>query len=306
MRVGADQVHGIWTILYAFFDAGGRLDRGLMRRQVEACIAAGSHGLACLGLATEVAKLSTPERRDVLAWMAEDIGGRRPFAVTIAESSAHGQADFAKAAADAGASFVILQPPPVPGLAEIEYLRFFGKVADAAPIPVAIQNAAAYIGIGLSVDGLKELHRQHPNVAILKAEGPAVEIATLVERTEGVFRVLNGRGGLELPDNLRAGCVGMIPALDCADRQVRLVEAWRGGKEEQAERIYGEVAPAILFVMQSIQHLLTYGKRLTALRMGLALAEVHDRAPAMPPTGFGIEALQRFARRLGPLPAAAG
>ena len=33
-----------------------------------------------------------------------------------------------------------------------------------------------------------------------------------VEDTDGAFRVFNGRGGMEITDNLRAGCVGMIPA----------------------------------------------------------------------------------------------
>jgi 2-keto-3-deoxy-L-arabinonate dehydratase len=302
MRVEPEDVQGIWTIVYAFFDAQGGLDRELMRRQVQACIAGGSHGLACLGLATEVVKLSLAERRELVEWLAEDAAGRVPFAVTIAEPTVEGQVAFARAAAELGASFVILQPPPVPGLAETEYLRFFGAVAEQSPLPVAIQNAAAYIGIGLSVDGLATLNRNHPNVSILKGEAPAVEIATLVERTRGVFRVLNGRGGLELPDNLRAGCVGMIPAPDCFERQVALVEAMARGEEAEAERIYEEIAPAIVFVMQSIQHLLTYGKRLTALRLGIPLEAVHDRAPSMPPTAFGVDATRRFARALGPLP----
>ena len=58
--------HGIYPILYAFFDAQGRLDRGAMRAQVEACVRHGAHGLAVLGLATETYKLQTPERRQVL------------------------------------------------------------------------------------------------------------------------------------------------------------------------------------------------------------------------------------------------
>ena len=44
--------HGIYPILYAFFDAQGRPDRALMRRQVEACLRHGAHGLAVMGLAT--------------------------------------------------------------------------------------------------------------------------------------------------------------------------------------------------------------------------------------------------------------
>lgn len=301
MRVEPGEARGIWPIVYAFFDAQERLDRELMRRQALACVAGRPHGIACLGLATETQKLSTAERREVLEWLAEDVAGRLPIAVTIAEPTVAGQIAFAKAAAEAGASFVILQPAPVTGLSELEHVRFFGRVAEASPIPVAIQNAAAYIGIGLSPDSLATLARNHANLRLLKGEGPAVEIAALVERTRGIFRVLNGRGGLELPDNLRAGCVGMIPAPDCFERQVALYEAFATGDEAGAEAIYREIAPAIVFVMQSIQHLLCYGKRLTALRLGVPLEQVHDRAPAMPPTAFGLAATRRFADALGPL-----
>jgi dihydrodipicolinate synthase/N-acetylneuraminate lyase len=301
MKVGQDEVEGIWTIVYAFFDKNERLDRALMRRQTKAVVAGRPHGIACLGLATEVVKLTTAERRQLMEWVAEDTEGALPLAVTIAEATVDGQIAFARAAAEVGASFVILQPPPVAGLAEIEYIRFFGRVAEASPIPVALQNAAAYIGIGLSPDGLATLARNHANLRLLKGEGPAVEIAATVERTAGVFRVLNGRGGLELPDNLRAGCVGMIPAPDCFERQVTLYEAFKAGRIDEAEAIYREIAPAIVFVMQSIQHLLCYGKRLTAARLGIPFEDVHDRAPAMPPTPFGLAATQRFADALGPL-----
>ena len=301
MPISPANVHGIYPILYAFFEANGRLDRKLMRRQTQACLRHRPHGIAALGLATEVAKLSTAERRQVMEWLIEDVDGACPIAITIAEATAEGQADFAKAAADLGADWVVLQPPPVPGLAEIEYIRFFGKVADASPLPAAIQNAAAYIGMGLSVEGLKTLNRNHPNVTLLKGEGPAVEIAHLVDATEGAFRVLNGRGGLELPDNLRGGCVGLIPAPDCFEHQVALYNTWVAGNEDEAERIYRKIAPVIVFAMQSVQNFLCYGKRIAALRLGLALEDVHDRAPAQSPTPFGLDCVRRYATALGPL-----
>jgi len=60
-------------MLYAFFGADGGLDRDAMRRQVHACVANGAHGLAVLGLATEVAKLSGSERHQMVEWGAKTI-----------------------------------------------------------------------------------------------------------------------------------------------------------------------------------------------------------------------------------------
>ena len=55
----------------------------------------------------------------------------------------------------------------------------------------------------------------------------------------------------------------------------------------------------LAFLMISLEHLMCYGKRLTARRIGLA--EVHDRGPAQLPTPFGLEVLQHWSRDLGPL-----
>jgi 2-keto-3-deoxy-L-arabinonate dehydratase len=301
-RVAAD-IAGIWPILYAFFDRENRIDRAAMRRQVDACVAGGAPGIAVMGLATEIAKLAAVERRDMLEIVAEALAGRVPLAVTIGEPSVEGQVAFARAAERLGAAWVILQPPPERGLPEIEYLRFFGAVADKLSLPVAIQNAPQYIGVGLSNAGLRELNRQHPNIALLKAESSAADVRRLVEESDGVFRIFNGRGGLELPDNLRAGCVGLIPAPECFDVQLRIEALMRSGKAEdeaEAERLYRTILPLIVFLMQSLDTFLCYGKRLTAQRLGLG--QVFDRAPGLAPTEFGLASLQRHAAGLGRFP----
>src|SRR5512134_2029844 len=121
---------GIYPILYAFFGPDGRLDEAAMRRQVRCCLAGGAHGLAVLGLATEVNKLSPAEKRDVVRWSAEEIAGRVPLAVTVAEATAEEAAQFVLDAEALGASWIILQPPPVRGLPEAEYVAWYGRVAD--------------------------------------------------------------------------------------------------------------------------------------------------------------------------------
>lgn len=58
MHVPTAQFSGVYPMQYAFFTREGCLDREAMRRQVEAGIAGGAHGIAVLGLATEVNKLT--------------------------------------------------------------------------------------------------------------------------------------------------------------------------------------------------------------------------------------------------------
>lgn len=294
--------HGIYPILYAFFDAKGAPLREPLVAQVEAAVLHGAHGVAILGLATETNKLDTGERRRVLEWTAEALRGRLPLAVTVAEPSVHGQIAFVRAAKEAGADWVILQPPAAAAsTGERELLRFFGAVADSTDLPVALQNAAQFLGVGLSNSGLATLNRQHPNVCLLKGEAPAHVIEQLVTDTDGVYRVFNGRGGMELPECLRAGCVGMIPAPECFDVQVAIYDAMCRDTPEgeaEAERLYRSILPLIVFMMSSIDTFVCYGKRVVARRLGIE--NVFDRAPSQRPTEFGLLMAQRLTADLPP------
>ena len=169
-------------------------------------------------------------------------------------------------------------------------------------MPCAIQNAPEYIGVGLGPESINALQHRCSNFTLLKGEGSVLTIRRLLEVVEGKLAVFNGRGGLELPDNLRAGCAGMIPATDTFDYQVRVFELMRrtaGHDERMAEEVYQRILPAIVFTLQSLDTLICYGKRIAALRLGLP--EVQDRTPALLPTEFGIDCARRYADMLGPL-----
>ncbi len=291
------QFSGIYPMLYAFFDGAQQLDRGPMRTQVDALVGSGVHGVALGGLATETNKLTTVERRRLIEWVAEDLAGRLPLSVTIAEPNIPEQIETARIAAEHGAAWLVLQPPPARGASEAELIRFYGAVADAAALPVGIQNAPDYIGIGMSNAGFRELNRRHGNVSILKAEGPATYIEQLVRETGGVFTIFNGRNGLELVDSLRAGCAGLIPGVETCDIQARIFERVRAGDAAAADREWAALLPLLSFLMHSIDHLLCYGKRLAARR--LAIDRVHERAPAEQPSEFGLQLVERWSADLG-------
>lgn len=296
-------MRGIWPILFAYFDASDRLDRQAMRRQVEASLAWGAPGIAVLGVATEVGKLSVDERRDVIRWAAEDIAGRVPLAVTIAGETVAAQRELADYAVSQGATFLILQPPPAAARGDLDAAgceRFFAEVMRGQPVPVGIQNAPEYLGFGLSSEAIVRLAQQRPEFRILKGEASSVIIERTIAAVGDRLQVLNGRGGLELLENLEAGCAGMIVAPDNADHQHAIHAALEAGRLDEARRRYEALLPAIVFAMQSLDTLICYGKRIAAWRMGFDV--VNDRAPALQATEFGLRMARDHALRLGPLP----
>lgn len=286
--------HGVYPVLYAFWDGTGRLDRQAMHRQVEVCIQEGAHGIAVLGLVTEVHKMDVNERLHLVELVGDAIAGRVPYAVTVAEPSIDGQVGFARAAASAGADWVILQPPPIKGMSQADLIGFFGTIADAVDIAVAVQNNPVNLDVSLSATGLIALHRAHPNIGILKGEGWSVDIERAIEGSNGAFAVFGGHGGIEFPALLASGGAGLIPAPDFLAPQVALYELWRAGRTDAAMAIHRHLLPAIVFMSRSVPGMLCYGKRLFADRAGIEIAA--ERAPALTPTAFGLQQIKGFAK----------
>ena len=128
-----------------------------------------------------------------------------------------------------------------------------------------------------------------------KSEDAALNVETIVSAASKDLVVLGGRGGLEMIDNLRLGCEGLVLAPDIAPIAAKIFDLWKQGSVQQAEEIYSAALPEITFVMQSLEHLVTYGKRIFATHAGLT---VYDRSPCLAPTLFGIQSSERFAQQL--------
>ncbi|HEY0981739.1 dihydrodipicolinate synthase family protein [Schlesneria sp. T3-172] len=294
----SDKFHGIYPMLLPFYLPDDRVDLEIMRREVELVVACGCHGLGVMGLGTEVNKLSTAERLETLAAVAESLGGRLPLSVTIGENTVRGQIEFGRYAAELGASWLILQPPPVSDVSELELLRFFGAVADAVPLPIAVQNAAIYLGIQLTPAGLVSLHRQHPNVTVLKTEDTPEVTSRLMNETNGVFQLFVGRAGLDMIDQLRAGAVGIIPGMETVDRTSRIYDHFRAGREAEATTVYNEILPTLVYLEKSINHFVTASREILARRWSLDQQPVRHRL-ARQIDAFGHQMISRCATSMG-------
>ena len=90
-----------------------------------------------------------------------------------------------------------------------------------------------------------------------------------------------------------------LPGVDSFDWQARIFNAYKTGDVAQAQQMYATILPGIVFMMQSLDHLVCYGKRIAAVRLGID--KVHERAPVLVASAFGEQCAARFANLLGPL-----
>jgi len=286
-------------VLYSLFNAKGELDRELMHAQVEICLDTGAKGFVILGLASEATKLDEEERRSTMLWAAEDIGGRVPLMVTIGTGTKSERSERIALARDVAADWIILQPPNGEGLSEGDVLTYLAEMAGSCDMGVAVQYAPSYIDSALSVETLVRLAGEIETFTLVKAETGAADTENLLSALEGVA-LLVGKGGMELPDHLRGGATGVVPAPECLDYLVATTAAFDEGDMEAVDEAYRAALPAITFTTNTLAAVHYYGKRLFALRSGLPI--VHDRAEGSVVTPAGARMVRRFAEGLGPLP----
>jgi 2-keto-3-deoxy-L-arabinonate dehydratase len=297
------QLHpGIYPMLYSFFGSDSELRLDPFSLQVDAAISAGAKGIAVLGLGTEAAKLDEDECAAVITLVAKRLNNRAPMIVTIRGETPDNQLKAARRALDLGATALLLQPPSET-ISEAALLTFFSEVINALDCPVGIQNAPEFLGYGLNDNNLISLAQNHTNFSIAKLECSALALEPSAKALTGKTMVFNGRCGLELTDNLRAGAQGLIPGIETIDRTAAIHAAFIAGEHEYADELYAELLPVLTFVMQGIPQFLTYGKTLLAYRLGIEIGSA--REPWLQPTIFGLECITRYAAQLGPLPTGA-
>jgi 4-hydroxy-tetrahydrodipicolinate synthase len=291
---------GIFPILYAFFDdETGGLDRQAFERQVETCLSAGAHGIAVLGLITEVKALTPDERQTLVRWTVEMVQGRVPVMATIAGRTLREVRSLATAAEGDGTDYLILQPPLGRRRSSATLLEFYSRAMEGIRCHVGIQNAAEFLGIGLSPSEVLTLRGRHSNFTLMKGEGPVVQVKPFIDLLGPSMSVFNGRGGLELPDNILAGCAGMIPAPDCADLQIRVFDALSQGNIDTATELYSRFLPYVVFSMQSLDVAILYGKRMFARRAGIENS-CACRVPVLQRDPFLDAAMERWSAAFGP------
>ena len=289
---------GIYPMVYSFFDEDGSLRLDTYEIQIEAAIRSQAAGLAILGLGSEVSKLTPSERLEVLKFVSSNLSGRKPLLTTVYGNSPKEQIEFGKQAIQFGTDAILLQPP-TKALTDGALIDFFSEIVAKLNIPIGIQNAPEFLGFGLSNPGIIKLADKHDNFVMAKLECSAVQLQTMVKDLKENVMIFNGRCGLELTDNLRAGAAGIIPGIETIDKTNEIFRLFNCKKVREADELYSDLLPILCFIMQGIPHFLTYGKMLAARRLGVDFGGF--RKPELMPTEFGKQCIKRFTDQLGKL-----
>src|SRR5215471_3380829 len=135
---------GLFPVAPTPFTESGDLDLEGQRRVLDCMIDQGVDGICILANYSEQFLLSDKERDTLTDFCLSHVAGRKPVMVTCSHFSTRIAAERARDAAAAGAAMLMLMPPyHGTGLKadEAGMLEHFSRVAEAARIPIMVQDA---------------------------------------------------------------------------------------------------------------------------------------------------------------------
>jgi dihydrodipicolinate synthase/N-acetylneuraminate lyase len=293
---------GVFPIAPTPFAESGDLDLDGQRRVLDCMIDQGVDGICILANYSEQFLLADDERDTLLEVCLAHVRDRVPVIVTCSHFSTRIAVARARKAAAAGARMLMLMPP-YHGTAlradEKGILEHFARVADAAPIPIMVQDAPLS-GVNLSVPFLARLAREVPSVRYFKIEvpGAAAKLRGLIEAGgDAIAGPFDGEESITLMADLDAGATGTMPSALLPDLIKPVLAHHRAGRRKEATAEYARILPLINFENRQC------GLRATKTVMaegGVIRSDAvrHPQEPLHPATRAG---LLELARELDPL-----
>src|SRR5579864_4276532 len=169
-----DTWRGVYPAICTPFTEDDVVDLAAQRRVVRFALDCGSNGIVAFGLAGEVLRLSTDERRQLTDAIVEEVGGAVPVFVGVGAPSTRASIELARHAELAGVDCVVVPPPLGAGLGVEALFDYFVRIAGSVSVPVMIQDAPAYLGVGVGPDLIGRIGASAANVRLVKLEaGPS-------------------------------------------------------------------------------------------------------------------------------------
>jgi 1-pyrroline-4-hydroxy-2-carboxylate deaminase len=240
---------GILPAVTTPFDDSGAIDVGALQANVRALLDAGVHGIVGTGTMGEAGSLSAPERRTVIAAIAEAADGRVPVLAGVSASTAEQAGAYAGDAAAAGAVAMMCLPPLGYRGDAAEVEAFFAAVAGATGLPLMVYNNPEASGVDMPAELIARIAAGVEQVvAVKECSGDVRRIPALLHATD--LEVLVGGDDWAL-EGFSAGASGWVSGVavvapaDC----VALYEHCRAGELEPAREIYARLLPVARFDM---------------------------------------------------------
>ena len=174
------KLHGIVPPIVTPLAGRDALDDEGLERLVAHLLDGGVHGVFVLGSTGEAPSLSYALRRRLIRRVCELVAGRAPVLVGITDTAFVESVNLAKAAADAGASAVVLSTPYYFPAGQAELTEYIQDILPQLPLDAVLYNMPGCTKVWFEIDTLRRLASIEEIIGIKDSSGDLEYFAALV------------------------------------------------------------------------------------------------------------------------------
>ncbi|GAB1483631.1 dihydrodipicolinate synthase family protein [Treponema sp.] len=250
---------GIITVLNTPFTPSDALDIPALQKNIRLAVDAGVKGFLVPAMASEVAKLTESEKKELVIKAVEACDGQAAVIGGTSAASLDDMCRLAESNMKAGCTGILAN---IPFENESEYTKAVTRINSLRPEFLMLQDWDAS-GYGLPLPLILSLFREFPSFKCLKIETvPAgAKYSEVLKITEGKLHLSGGWAVTQMLEGLERGVHAFMPTgmhiIDC-----RIYDLFKRGMKEESRILFERLIPVLAFSNQHLDISIHFFKRL--------------------------------------------
>lgn len=237
---------GVMPAITTQFDSEGSLSLKAFKNNLAHQIKAGVHGIILGGTLGEASTLTSSEKESLLKTTLEQVEGKIPVIMNIAEQSTDQAVGSAKAAETNGASGLMLLPPMRYRATDIETVAYFSAVASSTSLPIMIYNNPVDYKIEVTLDMFEAIRKYENITAVKESTRDITNITRMINRFGDRYKILCGVDTIAM-ESILMGAKGWVAGLVDAfpEETVAIYTYCKAGEWEKARAVFRWFLPLL-------------------------------------------------------------
>ncbi|MAC92778.1 MAG: dihydrodipicolinate synthase family protein [Flavobacteriaceae bacterium] len=237
---------GVMPAITTQFDKDYQLDLNAFKINLGAQLSAGVHGIILGGTLGEASTITASERSILLATTLEQVEGKIPVIMNIAEQSTTDAVNLAQKAEAEGSNGLMLLPPMRYKATDYETISYFSSVAESTSLPIMIYNNPVDYKIEVTLEMFEKLSK-HKNInAVKESTRDTTNVTRMINHFGDRFKILCGVDTIAM-ECLMMGATGWVAGLVDAfpEETVAIYTYCKVGQWDKAREIFRWFLPLL-------------------------------------------------------------
>lgn len=237
---------GIFPAFTTKFTSADELDLPLFGKNLKVQLDAGIDGIILGGSLGEASVLTTSEKETLTRFAVEQVAGKVPVVMNIAEGATREAIKQAELAKTWGAKGLMLLPPMRYKSDERETTTYFKTIAASTDLPIMIYNNPVDYKVEVTLDIFDQLQEFTNIQAVKESTRDVSNVTRMINKFGDRYKILCGVDTLAMEEMI-LGAVGWVGGLVCAfpAETVAIYKLVKADKIDEALAIYRWFLPLL-------------------------------------------------------------